>query len=238
MLEAAPCVLIIDPDQQASAALASAAQNAGLRAICCKHWWEARPLLDGPGAIDLMMVELVLPEKTPNGLSAALMARARRPGLPVVFMSARAELLKEVPAGTGAILSKNVGVDRLVRCAIELLDNGSRRPRTPVAESFRPPRQNLNPVARYRLDRSARFRSVNDGALLLWRKNREDLLGRPLLEVFPQLDGQPKFHTLIEVLSGRPPYSGVMNSAILHKPIDLSIAPDRVGLRVDFSLAA
>lgn len=238
MMDAAPCVLIVDPDDQFSAALAAAVQGAGLRSICCKHWWEAKPLLEGPEAIELMIVELVLPERTPNGLSAALMARARRPRLPLLFMSGQTELLNEVPHGTGAVLAKSVGIDRLVRCAVELLSDGDRKPRAPLAESVSSPRQSLSAVARYRLDRAARFRSVNDGALALWRKNRWELLGRPMLEIFPELDGQPKFRTLLEVLSGRPPYNGVVTSVILDEPIDLSIAPDRLGLRVDFSLAA
>jgi hypothetical protein len=96
----------------------------------------------------------------------------------------------------------------------------------------------LSPVARYRLDAETRFRGVNGSALAVWGKERAELLGRPMLEVFPQLAGRPKFAAHLEVLASGTPFEGVMTSAILQAPIDLRIRADRSGLKVAFALAA
>jgi PAS domain-containing protein len=187
-----PSLLIVDPDDQFSAALAAEARSSGLQVIRCAHWWEAKPLLDGPVAVAGMIVELALPEGTPNGLSVALMARSRRGArLPVVFTSAQPELLKEVRMGTGPTLAKTAGAQRLVRCAVELIEAHDRKSAKPVPHLVSPPRVLLSPVGRYSLDEATCFRSVNDSALALWSKTRSELLGRRFLDVFPQMDGLP-----------------------------------------------
>jgi hypothetical protein len=231
-------LLIIDPDRQFSAALASEAQSAGLRTICCTNWWEAMGALDGPDVIDAMIVELLLPERTPNGLSAAMMARNRRPRLPVVFTSADPDLLRHIQPGTGPALPKSAGVRRLVHCAVELIEAQGGKPVSPLPHLALSPRISLNPVAKYRLDNRIRFSSVNESALALWRRSRTELLGRPLLEVFPQMGGQPKFQAHLDVLLARKPYVGRLASAVLQEQIDIRIVPSNAGLRVSFTLAA
>jgi DNA-binding response OmpR family regulator len=235
----APSLLVVDHDEHFSAALAAEARSAGLQVFSCRHWWEAKPLLDSAARLDGMIVELVLPEGTPNGLSVALMARNRRgPRLPVVFTSNQPELLKEIRKGTGPALAKTVGVERLVRCAIDLIEARNRKSDGAIADVSSSPRLSLTPVAKYRLDRATCFRSVNDSALILWRKNRTELLGRQLLDVFPQLDGLPKFRAHLEVLAGGGVFAERLASVILHDQIDIQIVRDRAGLRVSFALAA
>jgi hypothetical protein len=238
MVEAAPCMLIVDPDEAFRTALALEVEAAGLRAICCRDWWTAQPIIEGPELIAAMIVELALPYGTPNGVSTALMARRRRRGLPMIFICAEPDLLKEVQHGTGMVLAKSVGAALIVRCAVETAEGSRGTPSTPVPQAFLSPRLSLDPRARYRLDRDGRFRSVSDGALALWRKDRADLLGRPMLEVFPELAGRPKFDVHLRVLAGGAPFTGVVTSVILKAPIDIRIAPDRSGLKVEFALAA
>lgn len=236
MIQSSPCILIVDPDEAFSAKLAAEAQGAGVLPIRCRTWWEAKPLIDGGAHIAAMMIELVQSAGMPNGVSVGLMAQARRPKLPVLFMSSRPDLLKDAKISGSHALAKSVGIARLLACALELAENGGRRPR-PKAMMFITPRQSLG-EARYRLDAGTRFRSVNDAALALWNKDRNDVLGRPLLEVFPQLIGQPKLRAHLDVLGTGSPFKGVMTSAILHRPIDIRIVADPVGLVVKFEIAA
>jgi PAS domain-containing protein len=236
----APTLLVVDPDEHFSAALAAEAKSAGVQVLRCAQWWEAKRLLDSPARIDGMIVELALPEGTANGLSVALMARSRRGHrLPVLFTSDQPQLLREIRKATGPALPKTVGVQRLVRCAIDLMEaRRNWKPDGPVAHTSSSPRISLTLVAKYRLDEATCFRSVNDSALALWRKSRAELLGRRLLDVFPQIDGLPKFHAHLDVLAGGGAYTGRLDSAILHDQIDIQIARDRAGLQVSFALAA
>jgi len=237
MLQNPPCVLIIDPDDAFAAALAAEAQSAGLTAISCRNWWEAQPLIDGAVNIAALIVELVQTAGMPNGVSVALMAQARRPKLAVVFMSAQPDLLRDAKTHASHALAKSVGVAQLIAGVHELIDRGERTPR-PKALMFIAPRQTLTAQARYTLDACARFCSVNDTALVLWNMDRGDLLGRPLLEVFPQLVDQPKLRAHMDVLVTGSPFKGVMTSVILRRPIDIRIAADAAGLSVKFEVAA
>lgn len=236
-MDRTPSILIVDPDEQFSAALAAEAQAAGLCALCCKTWWEAKPLIEGRSDIALLVVELVQAPRMPNGVSVALMSRTRRRNLPVLFISHEPELLVEVQPGTGVTLAKSVGVQRLLQVAAEILAGQGRASGRPIPD-LRAASQILRPEARYRLDSEVRFLSVNETALVLWRKSRLEVLGRPLIEVFPQVDGQAKFHAHLETLASKQPFSGLIPSVILDEPIDIRIVPDRLGLRVDFRLAA
>ena len=237
MVQNPPCLLIIDPDEAFGAALAAEAQSAGLLAVRCKTWWEAKPLIDGAVNIAALIVELVQTPGMPNGVSVALMAQARRPKLPVLFTSVQPDLLEGARAPDSHALAKSVGVAKLIACVVEQIDRGERRPR-PSAMMFVAPRQTLGPQARYSLDAGVRFRSVNDTALVLWNKDRGELLGRPMLEVFPQLADQPKLRAHMDVLVTGSPFQGVMTSVILQRPIDIRISADKAGLKVKFEVAA
>ena len=237
MVQNTACLLIIDPDEAFAAALGEAAQSAGLLPVRCRNWWEAKPLIDGAVNIAAMAVELVQPAGMPNGVSVALMAQARRPNLPVLFMSTQAELLKDAKARGSHTLAKAAGVAKLVACLLDVIDGGEGRPR-PKAMMFIGARQTLSAEARYALDACTRFRSVNDTALVLWNMDRSDLLGRPLLEVFPQLADQPKLRAHMDVLVTGSPFKGVMTSVILRRPIDLLISADEEGISVKFEVAA
>jgi hypothetical protein len=237
MVQNPPCLLIIDPDDAFGAALAAEAQSAGLLAVRCRTWWEAKPLIDGVVNIAALIVELVQTPGMPNGVSVALMAQARRPKLPVLFTSAEQDLLDIARAEGSQGLAKSAGPAKLIACVEELIHRGERRPR-PSAMMFAARRQTLGPQARYRLDAGARFRSVNDTALVLWNKDRGELLGRPMLEVFPQLADQPKLRAHMDVLVTGRPFRGVMNSVILRRPIDIRISADDAGLKVKFEVAA
>lgn len=237
MVQNPPCLLIIDPDEVFGAALAEEAHGAGLVAVRCRNWWEAKPLVDGAVKIAALVVELAQTAGMPNGLSVALMAQARRPRLPVLFMCADPGLLRDAKTQISHAMPKSAGAAKLVACALDLIDRGERRAR-PKPMMFVEPRQTLSPQARYTLDGGVRFRSVNDTALVLWNKDRGDILGRPLLEVFPQLTDQPKLRAHIDVLITGNPFQGVMTSVILNRPIDIRILTEEEGLSVTFEVAA
>ena len=63
-------------------------------------------LIEAGGEVDLLVTDIQLPEGTPHGLSLALMAKARRRRLPVLFMTGDPELAGQVDESFGPTLIK------------------------------------------------------------------------------------------------------------------------------------
>jgi DNA-binding NtrC family response regulator len=60
--------------------------------------------LDGGLQADLLLVDIVLPPGTPHGVSVAGMARVRRHGLPVLYVTGYADYSKHVVEGSSVLL--------------------------------------------------------------------------------------------------------------------------------------
>jgi DNA-binding LytR/AlgR family response regulator len=80
---------------------------------------QALNVLDTPQHLDLMVVDVLMPEGRPHGLALARMASLRRPGLKVVYITAYYD---QLPAGVVArnapIIRKTSRIEDVVR-AIE-----------------------------------------------------------------------------------------------------------------------
>jgi CheY-like chemotaxis protein len=67
--------------------------------------WDA---ITSGASIDLLLVDLRFPPGQPNGVALAHHARMKKLGLPVVFMTAHAELLEKVGDDLGPVLLKSI----------------------------------------------------------------------------------------------------------------------------------
>jgi hypothetical protein len=81
---------------------------------------EALHGLQAAEAIDLLITRVRFPEGTPHGLSLALMARYRRPGINVLF-AARPDMEKYAKA-LGELIRYPVDISDLVENVIKLLE--------------------------------------------------------------------------------------------------------------------
>ena len=87
----------------------------------------------------------------------------------------------------------------------------------------------------YRLDGAFRFVAVSDTALHEWGKSRAEMLGRPLLDVFPQAAGSASWQHHLAVARSRRPVRAETVSPVLRCWIDLVLHPDHdCGMSVSF----
>lgn len=66
----------------------------------------ALELIEGSAVIDLLLTDIQLPQGTPHGLSLARMAKVRRRGLPILFMTSDPAMALEVDEDLGLTLIK------------------------------------------------------------------------------------------------------------------------------------
>lgn len=91
------------------------------------------------------------------------------------------------------------------------------------------------PRAVYNVDRDLRFITANETALVLWGKSRSDIVGRTILDVFPETQGSEPYAALQNALRDYRPFRAVLPSPVTKTLIDLEIHPGVDGLRVSFS---
>jgi two-component system cell cycle sensor histidine kinase/response regulator CckA len=97
-------------------AAARALERAGFNVLQAEDYRGALAAVEGDGAIDLVLADIIMPKGQPHGIAVANMARRRRPSLKVLFMTAHydqlpAEALAHVP---GTVLRKPESVEDLV----------------------------------------------------------------------------------------------------------------------------
>lgn len=102
------CILVVEDDEPYRYTLVRTLTHAGYEVSAFGDYRGALTELDTSRQVDLLVTDIRLPEKTPHGISLALMARTRRPRLPVVFLTAYSEYVNEIPDGLGEALIKPV----------------------------------------------------------------------------------------------------------------------------------
>jgi DNA-binding NtrC family response regulator len=79
-------LVVVDDDELIAASLAQSLHTAGHEAKMATSFQVALDVLDGPGPLDLLITDLVMPDQV-NGIALARMARLRRADLKIVYMT-------------------------------------------------------------------------------------------------------------------------------------------------------
>jgi DNA-binding response OmpR family regulator len=111
-----PTVLLIEDQDAYRYAVARVLERAGFAVLQAEDFRDALAAIEGNGPIDLVLADIIMPTGRPHGISVVNMARQRRPGLKVLFMTAHydqlpAEVLARAP---GTVMRKPASVDDLV----------------------------------------------------------------------------------------------------------------------------
>jgi DNA-binding NtrC family response regulator len=106
-------ILVIEDDEATRYCYEHALSRAGYPTAGYPSYFAAAEAIDH-GAGRLLVVDLRLPPRTPNGFSIALMARKHRPGLPIIFVTGHPELAGLVDPELGPVLLKPIDPDLLV----------------------------------------------------------------------------------------------------------------------------
>jgi DNA-binding response OmpR family regulator len=113
-------ILVIEDDEPTRYACERALSRAGYRTHGYTSYFEAAEDID-KGAGALLVVDLQLPPRTPKGLAVARMARLRRPGPPIIFVTCFHELAELPDPEMGPVMLKPVELDLLVPAVGERL---------------------------------------------------------------------------------------------------------------------
>jgi len=84
----------------------------------------------------------------------------------------------------------------------------------------------------YMLSGDLRVLSVNPGALRMWGKAREEVLGRSMTELFPQMRGTEVQRAMESALKSFRPATFETRSFLLDKMIEVELYPLNAGLQV------
>lgn len=79
-------VLLVEDDEAGRVSLSSLLQRAGYTVHVAPDYRLALSLLEGEQRIDLLVTDIVMPDRV-NGLALARMARLRRPGIKLLYMT-------------------------------------------------------------------------------------------------------------------------------------------------------
>jgi CheY-like chemotaxis protein len=106
-------ILVVDDDEAFGQASLKVLEQAGFAVHVAPDYRQALVMLEGPQPVDLLVTDIVMPERV-NGLALARMARMRRPGVKVMYVTGY-----DIPGveneALGIVLRKPVDNERLVR---------------------------------------------------------------------------------------------------------------------------
>jgi CheY-like chemotaxis protein len=128
-------ILVVDDIPDVLELTATVLEEAGYGVICCRGSREALAVLGDGHNIDLLVTDITMPGI--DGLELARQARAQRPLLPVLYLTAYAELLADkTQVVLGPILRKPYRVAEFARQveALLLADENARLVRAVAAE--------------------------------------------------------------------------------------------------------
>ncbi len=89
-----PTILLVEDDEILRLAAAHHLGQAGYAVIAAGKSNDALDELDLGRQVDLAVIDVCMPRGQVNGFALARMARWRRPGLPIVFMTGYPEVLE------------------------------------------------------------------------------------------------------------------------------------------------
>ncbi|MGE0223647.1 MAG: response regulator [Acetobacteraceae bacterium] len=106
-------IVIIEDDEATRYAYERALATAGFRTASFQDYFAAAPILDQGGGA-LLLLDIKMPDGTPQGVSIAMMARRGRPNLPILFVTGFPELVRWIDNDFGSVLMKPVDSDALI----------------------------------------------------------------------------------------------------------------------------
>jgi CheY-like chemotaxis protein len=114
MVQARGNILVIDDDEIFGATAGRILREAGYEVRVAGSFQMALDALDGPGSVDLLVTDLVMPRQV-NGIALSRMARLRRKDIKVIYVTGY-----DIPGGAeaqavGPILRKPVNDELLLR---------------------------------------------------------------------------------------------------------------------------
>ncbi len=182
--------------------------------------WDVEAVADGQAALDairrcepaLVLSDVMMPRLDGFALVRAMRADTALRSVPVILLSARAgEEAAAEGLGAGAddyIVKPFAARDLVVRITSRLAAAEAAREANALKENlYRHFMQAPFPVAVFH-GPSHQVELANKATLRDWGKREEDVLGRPILEVLPELQGQPFVGYLDEVFRSGTAYEG------------------------------
>jgi len=116
-------ILVVDDDEGFREATARLLQSAGYEVQAAPGYRVALEILEGDERVDLLAVDIVMPEGV-NGLALARMARLRRPDIRVIYISGY-----DIPGleneALGPVIRKPVDEDALLAAVAGALQPGT-----------------------------------------------------------------------------------------------------------------
>jgi CheY-like chemotaxis protein len=123
-------IVIVEDDAAWLEVVTVMLEHAGHTVASFPDYSGALELIEGPGTIDLLLTDIQLPTETPHGISLARMARLRRRGLPILFMTGEVELAEMVDDDLGPTLIKPFDREQLLKGVFRSVRPRPSRPAT------------------------------------------------------------------------------------------------------------
>jgi len=122
--EAAPRLLLAEDEPHIRRVLTSLLEGAGFDVTVTRNGREALDELAGPGAFDLVLSDLMMPEVTGLELLASLRELSHRSGLPVIILTAKGQDIDRREAlslGAADFITKPFSPRKLLQRVEEIL---------------------------------------------------------------------------------------------------------------------
>lgn len=120
-----PTVLLLEDDPDFAIAAADTMRESGLRVLTALHPWDAFRHLDSEIPIDLFLSDVRMPAGMPHGFAMGRMARYRRPGLRLLYVTGYPEIVEANGAPLAKVLFKPIRPEALVEEVRDALTVGS-----------------------------------------------------------------------------------------------------------------
>jgi len=110
-----PVVLLIEDDEAYSYAVCKVLAGAGFEVVHAKDFVFALDVIYSDRPLDLLLTDIRMPIGQPHGFALARMARHKRGGLPVLYLTGLADIPQpERDAAYGKILAKPIEPETLL----------------------------------------------------------------------------------------------------------------------------
>ncbi|MEW6494760.1 MAG: ATP-binding protein, partial [Cyanobacteriota bacterium] len=208
-----------------------------------QQYYEVEAVADGHAALaavrasvpDLVLSDVMMPGLDGFGLLRELRDDPQTREIPILLLSARAgeeAAVEGLAAGADDYLVKPFSArELLARVATNLKLGQSRR-----EAAHRRIHNILESItdAFYAVDYNWHFTYINRRAEQLWGKQRQELLGKSIWEMFPQAVGSEAYQAHQQAVREQRTISLETQSPVLHSWIEMNIYPSQEGLAVYF----